>query len=244
MATPAIGKDGTIYVGDYNDDGSKFHAIRPDGTEIWNFDTIGAIGSSAAIGDDGAIYFGENKGFFYSLNTDGTIKWKIKAGSISSSPAIGEDGTVYIAGNNGKLYAIGANSDDYENSKEIIVIFNENVTLNQAENLFNSHSLEYLYSSTLWESKTMKLYIPEESQYMFTQTLEHEEIIYYIGQDVVEDEEEPDDVEQLPDEEEKYDNTTLDENGEESESNGTPGFEIIIMIVAISIVMLLKKKSF
>jgi outer membrane protein assembly factor BamB len=244
MATPAIGNDGTIYVGDYNDDGSKFHAIKPDGTELWSFDTIGAIGSSAAIGSDGTIYFGENKGFFYALNSDGTLKWKLGAGSISSSPAIGDDGTVYIGGNDGKLYVIGAESEDSKNSDEVIIIFNENVTIEQALNLLDSHSIVYLYSLALWESKTMKLYIPEESQYMFTETLGFEEIVSFIGQEDVE-EEEPDDDEQLPDEdEEDTDDTIPDEDTvEDKKGKETPGFEIILLLVAFTIILFLKKKK-
>ena len=83
-----------------------------------------------------------------------------------------------------------ASTDEEENN--YYFIFNENVTRDQAENLFTSHSMEYLYSSTLWESKTMKLYISEESQYMYSETLRNEEIVNYVGQEVAEDEEEPD----------------------------------------------------
>jgi outer membrane protein assembly factor BamB len=245
MATPAIGNDGIIYVGDYNDDGGTFHAINPDdGTEIWHFEVNGAIGSSAAIGDDGTIYFGENKGYFYALNPDGSEKWTLKAGSISSSPAIGEDGTVYVGGNNGKLYAFGASSTDNINSEEILIIFNEGVTRDQAENLHDSHSIEYLYSSTLWESKTMKLYIPEESQYMYTETLGMDELVSYISPPFVEDEEEPDVNEQLPDEdEEDTNNTTSNEIEKPEEVSGTPGFEISIMIITLIIALLLIKKK-
>ena len=34
----------------------------------------------------------------------------------------------------------------------------------------------------------MKLYIPEESQYMYTETLRQEEIVSFIGQEIIKDE--------------------------------------------------------
>ena len=92
----------------------------------------------------------------------------------------------------------------------------------------------------------MKLYIPEESQYMYTETLKMEEIVSYIVPAVVEDEDEPDVNEQLPDEdEENTNNTTSNETEKPEEVSGTPGFEISIMIIALLIIpLLIKKKSY
>ncbi|MFC2142885.1 PQQ-binding-like beta-propeller repeat protein [Candidatus Aenigmatarchaeota archaeon] len=115
-AVPAIGKDGTIYVGAWN---SYFYAFNPDGTLEWKFETPPAyegVSSSAAIGADGTIYFGSNSGYFYALNPDGTEKWKFKGpliGGIIGSPAIGTDGTVYIGSNSdGHLYAFGGPDEE------------------------------------------------------------------------------------------------------------------------------------
>ena len=45
-SSPAIGADGTIYVGSYD---HKLCAINPDGTEKWSFDTGNYVHSSVAI---------------------------------------------------------------------------------------------------------------------------------------------------------------------------------------------------
>ena len=76
VSSPAIGPDGTIYVGsrDY-----RLYAINPDGTKKWwSFWTEGAVGSSPAIGPDDTIYIGSDK--LYAINPDGTEKWSFKTG--------------------------------------------------------------------------------------------------------------------------------------------------------------------
>jgi outer membrane protein assembly factor BamB len=110
-SSPAIGSDGTIYVG--SDDG-KLYAINPDGSEKWFFEANGAISSSPAIGNDGTIYVGSYRGNLYAINPDGSEKWSFYNyySSISSSPAIGSDGTIYVGSDDGKLYAINPNGSE------------------------------------------------------------------------------------------------------------------------------------
>jgi outer membrane protein assembly factor BamB len=119
MSNPAIGSDGTIYVGttakgasESSTQGGIFFAINPDGTEKWRYDTspdvLGPsdIYSSAAIGADGVIYFSSELRYFYAFYPNGTLKEKydmyvlspISHGSSTitySSPAIASDGTIY-----------------------------------------------------------------------------------------------------------------------------------------------------
>ena len=104
-SNPAIGDDGTIYVG--SEDGFLY-AINPDGSEKWKFKTASSIHSSPAIGNDGTIYVGSDDNYLYAINPDGSLKWKFKTDySIYSSPAIGDDGTIYVASmEDSYLYAI------------------------------------------------------------------------------------------------------------------------------------------
>ena len=103
-SSPAIGSDGTIYVGSWD---KKLYALNPDGTEKWAFETGNSVGSSPAIGSDGTIYVGSEDNKLYALNPDGTEKWAFETGDyVSSSPAIGSDGTIYVGSYDGKLYAI------------------------------------------------------------------------------------------------------------------------------------------
>ncbi|UCG70649.1 MAG: PQQ-binding-like beta-propeller repeat protein, partial [Thermoplasmata archaeon] len=108
-SSPAIGSDGTIYVGSWD---NKLYAINPDGTEKWNFTTGSMVVNSPAIGSDGTIYVGsmwtDNR--LYAINPDGKEKWSFPTGGrVQSSPAIGSDGTIYVGSTDKKLYAI--NSD-------------------------------------------------------------------------------------------------------------------------------------
>ncbi len=108
-SSPAIGPDGTVYVGS---DDRNLYALTPAGTEKWRFPTGGRILSSPAIGADGTIYFGSGDQKFYALTPQGTKKWEpfVTRGDIQSSPVLGADGTIYFGGVDTTFYAL--NPDD------------------------------------------------------------------------------------------------------------------------------------
>ncbi len=104
VSSPAIGSDGTIYIGSMDD---NLYAINPTGTLKWKYLTDDSIESSPAIGSDGTIYIGTLNDSLYAINPTGTLKWKYSTDdSIASSPAIGSDGTIYIGSIDNYLYAI------------------------------------------------------------------------------------------------------------------------------------------
>jgi outer membrane protein assembly factor BamB/methionine-rich copper-binding protein CopC len=108
-SSPAIGPDGTIYVGS-RDNANSLYALNPNGTQKWSYTTGGAIGSSPAIGSDGTIYFGSQDKNLYALNPNGTKKWSYTTGGmVASSPAIGTDGTIYFGSEDNNLYALYQN---------------------------------------------------------------------------------------------------------------------------------------
>src|SRR3990167_8743483 len=55
VASPVLGTDGTIYVGDTS---GKFHAINQDGITKWTYSTGGEISATAAIDTNDTIYVG------------------------------------------------------------------------------------------------------------------------------------------------------------------------------------------
>ncbi|MEW5896204.1 MAG: PQQ-binding-like beta-propeller repeat protein [Nanoarchaeota archaeon] len=106
-SSPAIGKDGTIYVGSHD---SKIYAINPDGTLKWSFKAGNplynekwkhwhGIVSSPSVSGDGTVYIAAPGDNFYALNPDGTEKWRFPlkwSTEFWNSPVIGDDGTIYI----------------------------------------------------------------------------------------------------------------------------------------------------
>ncbi len=109
-SSPAIGSDGTVYVGS-ND--TKLYAINgKTGVKLWEYKTGGSVHSSPAIGSDGTVYVGSWDNKLYAINGKTGVKlWDFETGDhVSSSPAIGSDGTVYVGSADKKLYAIKTNS--------------------------------------------------------------------------------------------------------------------------------------
>ena len=102
-SSPAIGLDGTIYVGSDDD---SLYAIISDGSLKWAYETGGDVSSSPAIGLDGTIYFAPQGGFFYALNPDGTLNWKCELNCSISSPTISSGGTIYVGSTDNHLCAI------------------------------------------------------------------------------------------------------------------------------------------
>ena len=110
-SSPAIGPQGTIYVGIGDDTDGYVYAISPDGNERWRLGSIGAVRSSPAIGRDGTIYAASWDGHLYAVDPSGAERWKFQgAGALVSSPAIGASGTIYVGGGDaaeGRVYALG-----------------------------------------------------------------------------------------------------------------------------------------
>lgn len=109
-ATPAVGSDGSVYVGSTD---RVFYAFAADGSLRWTVTTGGLIdSSSAAIAADGTLYFGSNDGMLYAVTPEGTTKWtrEFVPGSTSTtagySPAIAADGTIYARASDGYLRAL------------------------------------------------------------------------------------------------------------------------------------------
>ncbi len=101
---PAIGSDGTLYLGSYD---KKLYAFNPDGSVKWRYTTGNQIVGSAAIGSDGILYIGSYDTKLYAFNPDGTLNWSYTTGNrIFGSPAIGSDGTVYVGSRDKNLYAL------------------------------------------------------------------------------------------------------------------------------------------
>ncbi|MDO4629973.1 MAG: PQQ-binding-like beta-propeller repeat protein, partial [Planctomycetia bacterium] len=95
LGSPVIDANGNIYVGASMStrQGNVGYLVCVDGTSHkirWQFETDDMIESTPCIGDDGTIYFGNNAGWLYALNSFGDKKWaaKFEAGIRSAGTIV------------------------------------------------------------------------------------------------------------------------------------------------------------
>jgi|GEM_PF-1297825 len=106
MSSPAIGKDGTVFVGANN---GYVYSLNPGtGTINWQTKTGARVVSSPAIGSNGTIFVGSADTYLYAINSsNGNVVWKAKTGgAVTSSPALGADGNVYFGSFDGYVYSL------------------------------------------------------------------------------------------------------------------------------------------
>jgi hypothetical protein len=109
-SSPAIGADGTVYVG--SGDNKVYALDGKTGAKRWVFTTGDVVYSSPAIGADGTVYVGSYDNKVYALDgKTGANRWEFETGDqVSSSPAIGADGTVYVGSHDYYVYALKSSS--------------------------------------------------------------------------------------------------------------------------------------
>ncbi|HEX2184783.1 MAG TPA: PQQ-binding-like beta-propeller repeat protein, partial [Chloroflexota bacterium] len=126
QGSPAIGADGTIYIGSLP---GTLYALRDPGAGerlqlLWRFHPAPGASSwhaTPAIGPDGTVYIGfstggtgpEAHGTFYALRAprsgqEPEVVWatELGPGRMTASPVLAPDGTIYIVSGAGKLFAL------------------------------------------------------------------------------------------------------------------------------------------
>ncbi|MCD6448784.1 MAG: PQQ-like beta-propeller repeat protein [Thermoplasmata archaeon] len=109
--SPAIGEDGTIYVGTWE---GYLYAFTPDGEEKWKI-SLGNWINDLSLDENGTIYAGifsisypnPSPAKFFAVFPNGTIKWNFTTeATVAWSPAIGKDGILYGGATDSYLYAV------------------------------------------------------------------------------------------------------------------------------------------
>lgn len=101
-ASPAF-NDGRLFVGDID---GFFYCYDLNGNEIWKFEAMAEINSSASF-YDGKVLFGSQDATLYCLNQEtGEVAWKIEVqDQIRCSPTVVADRS-FVAGCDGQLHII------------------------------------------------------------------------------------------------------------------------------------------
>jgi outer membrane protein assembly factor BamB len=109
-SAPAIGTDGTVYIGN----GRNLCALDPaDGTDIWCTFVLASVRlSSPTVGINSTVYIGARDNKLHALNLDGSEKFTFRTtggdGDVSDAPMVAPDGTIYFSGT-GRMYALNPN---------------------------------------------------------------------------------------------------------------------------------------
>jgi eukaryotic-like serine/threonine-protein kinase len=104
VGTPAIGTDGTLYVGTF---ANELIALSGDNLSVkWRFSTKDWVWAGPAL-DKGVLYFGDLSGNLYAVNAaDGTQVWSVQPkNTIVDTPAIAGD-NIYLSTESDTLYIV------------------------------------------------------------------------------------------------------------------------------------------
>ncbi len=98
LGDAALGKNGTIYLGD---DEQKVFAVDRSGEKMWEFAADSNILGSPVVDVDGNINFNTSR-VVYALKPDGSLKWQTQTiHNCRTGPTLAADGTIYIGAEDG-----------------------------------------------------------------------------------------------------------------------------------------------
>ena len=110
-STPTLSLDGgVVYVtAAGNSTGGATYAFRVDGTLAWTF-PAGGPPSPCVAADGTVVVAGGADAMLYSLNPDGTLKWKAAfVAPAQASPTAASGGTIFVTTTDGTVHALDNN---------------------------------------------------------------------------------------------------------------------------------------
>jgi outer membrane protein assembly factor BamB len=110
-SAPAVGGDGSVYVGTVCGTDGSLVALTANGTVSWRYPSRWLY-SSPSIHYDGSIIVGAMSGVVISLNAaTGAELWRVSLGPthyVYCHPTIAMDGTVYVTTHAGSIFGVNA----------------------------------------------------------------------------------------------------------------------------------------
>jgi outer membrane protein assembly factor BamB len=105
-ASPAVGPDGTIYVGCRD---RRLYAVDAAGALRWTVETGGPVDAGASVGADGRVVFGSYDGVLRAADPDGAVAWSVDLGApVMTTPCWDDDGNLWVGDDSGRLDCVSA----------------------------------------------------------------------------------------------------------------------------------------
>jgi outer membrane protein assembly factor BamB len=103
-ATPVIGLDGSVIVGDLS--GTLYAIDATAGTEKWHATLPSKVSYACAIGFDGAIFVSTQDGKVSAFEPTGATRWTYATNGATTAPIVDPNGIVYVGSEDAHVYAI------------------------------------------------------------------------------------------------------------------------------------------
>ncbi len=115
LGAPVIDSSGDVYVGVSllergREPRGKLVCASHDLAQVrWEYPADGAVESTAVLGDDGLVYFGDNAGMIHAVRSDGRGAWKEPVGAaVRSAGCISAGGRIVFGLDDGSLVALAS----------------------------------------------------------------------------------------------------------------------------------------
>ena len=82
----------------------SLYAVDQEGKILWYYKLKRRSPYTAYHDEDNTVYVTDGD-YLYSLNEDGSLKWRVKGG-FRDNPVVGRAGVIYVRSNDGHFYAI------------------------------------------------------------------------------------------------------------------------------------------
>ncbi len=113
-SSPAVGDDGTVYIGCSAKNGLPNVFAVKNGIKVWSYATGDIVRSTPAIAANGNIFIGSYDNNLYGFTPTGNLAMQFDMGNNAkySGPIFATDGTIYIGSQTDELIAVNPNGTE------------------------------------------------------------------------------------------------------------------------------------
>src|SRR5690606_15834124 len=106
------------------------HAVAPDGSYLWGYDTGSYVRGSPALLRNGRILIGNNDGDLVAVNPDGTEGWSLNlSGAIRTQELVDTAGRIYIGSYSQDFYCLDSLGNEIWSSALPVNVISSSATI-------------------------------------------------------------------------------------------------------------------